>query len=87
MARKKLDNPYMKKFITRKDEPIGGRRPDSERPDGVIPYSVSIAAHKDFCEQLGNGSIKVDNKQAKESMQQQFTNERLAGRSGRGEKP
>ena len=85
--KKKLDNPDIKKFITRKDEPIGGRRPDSERPDGAIPYSVSIEAHKDLCKQLGNGSITVDTNKAKESMQEQYTKERLAGRSGRGEKP
>ncbi len=70
--------------------PIGGRKGENHvddiRPQGMC-YSNSIEEHKKFCESLGNGTIQTDVETAKEEAQRIYTETRIAGRNGRGERP
>lgn len=93
MGKKNLENPNFRLFPTKK-EPVSGRKGekgiDDVRSDGVPPYSVSIKAHQEhrkFCQELGNGTTSIDPIKAKEDAQKKFTESRIAGRNGRGEKP
>ena len=72
----------------------GGRKGkdniDGERPDGLSYYASIEArkAHADFCKKLGNGTLPTYEVQTQqETVQKAYTESRIAGRSGRGEKP
>ena len=88
-----FEKPDLKTFIGTNGS-HGGRKGENKvddvRPDG-LSYYQSIVAHKghqDFCTQLGNGILSTNEAQALENAKQKaYTEERIAGRSGRGEKP
>ena len=89
MKKRKIEDPSFKIFPTKID-PVGGRKGeqgiDDIRPSGPS-YSESIAAHQAFCEGLGNGTLNPNEKQAGKEAQRKYTESRLAGRNGRGERP
>ncbi|MGN1310212.1 MAG: hypothetical protein ACI4VP_00615 [Clostridia bacterium] len=89
MKKKKIEDPSFKIFPTKID-PVGGRKGekgiDDIRPSGPS-YIQSIEAHKNFCESLGNGTINPNTEKATKEAQEKFTESRIAGRSGRGERP
>ena len=90
----KFENPSIKRIKTRRDVPVGGRPEGATSIDDVrssISYAESIEAHKEahknFCESLGNGTINPNTEKATKEAQEKFTESRIAGRSGRGERP
>lgn len=81
-----MEKPELK-IYPRTKEYYGGREGegpgvDSNRPD-VIPYPQSIAAFRDSLKK----GVQVDENQALKQANEKYTEERLIGRNGRGERP